>query len=66
VAILALRRQYVPANLGLEVADPSLPFTPCLHTTPAALRVVMSNSLGFGGSNASLVFSRVAGEEKAS
>ncbi len=58
VCVLALERQRVPANLGLRRADPQLPFEPVAHTRAAELRIALSNSLGFGGNNCSLVIER--------
>lgn len=58
VSILALRHQRVPANLGLVSLDPAVEVSPTPETRDAALNVVMSNSLGFGGGNCSLVFQR--------
>lgn len=58
VSILALHHQRVPANLGLKVADPAIAFSPPVETLDARLDVVMSNSLGFGGGNCSLIFGR--------
>jgi 3-oxoacyl-[acyl-carrier-protein] synthase II len=61
LSILALRHQTLPPTLNLhdpeEVAKQFdlVPLTP----KPKALRHVLSNSFGFGGVNASLVFSAV-------
>jgi 3-oxoacyl-[acyl-carrier-protein] synthase II len=59
--LLALRDQIVPATLNLD--NPSV--TTALDLVPQKPRarevnVVLSNSFGFGGTNASLVFRRVA------
>jgi 3-oxoacyl-[acyl-carrier-protein] synthase II len=59
--LLALRDQIVPATLNLD--NPSV--TTALDLVPNKPRarevnVVLSNSFGFGGTNASLVFRRVA------
>jgi 3-oxoacyl-[acyl-carrier-protein] synthase II len=59
--VLALRDQIVPATLNLD--NPSV--TTALDLVPQKPRarevnVVLSNSFGFGGTNASLVFRRVA------
>ena len=56
VSILAIREGFVPANVGCETVDPELGLSPVLHGASAAPRVVLSNSFGFGGNNASLVF----------
>ena len=59
--LLALRDQIVPATLNLD--NPSV--TTALDLVPHKPRarevnVVLSNSFGFGGTNASLLFRRVA------
>ncbi len=61
ISILALRHQMLPPTLNLhdpeEVAR-QFDLVP-LKAKPKALRHVLSNSFGFGGVNASLVFSAV-------
>jgi 3-oxoacyl-[acyl-carrier-protein] synthase II len=55
--ILAIRDGVVPPTLNLENADPAcdLDYVPgCAREMP--LRVALSNSFGFGGTNGSLVF----------
>lgn len=58
VCIEALRRQQFPPNLGFETVDPAIGLTPVARTHPAPLKHVMSNSFGFGGNNAVLIFSQ--------
>ena len=60
VCILALEHQRVPANLGLRQADPEIGIHPVPHTCDAQVRVALSNSLGFGGSNGSIVLARAS------
>jgi 3-oxoacyl-[acyl-carrier-protein] synthase II len=57
VCVMALEHQCVPANLGLRHCDPGIGFLPVTETHAAALQMVMSNSMGFGGNNCSLIFS---------
>jgi len=64
VCIEALRRQHVPANPGFTQADPAIGLTPVLRTQPARLQHVMSNSFGFGGNNAVLIFSHADASPK--
>ena len=57
ISILALKNQFVPPNVNFESPDEG-----CALNVPAAaqsrpLRTVLSNSFGFGGLNASLLFS---------
>lgn len=54
---LALQQQFVPANLNLQQVDAELNLQPVTHTLPAKVQHAMSNSFGFGGNNATLIFS---------
>ncbi|HEY5792913.1 MAG TPA: beta-ketoacyl-[acyl-carrier-protein] synthase family protein, partial [Chthoniobacterales bacterium] len=55
--ILALRGQFLPPNLNFTTPDEAIPVNVAANPArPAALRSALSNSFGFGGSNASLVF----------
>jgi 3-oxoacyl-[acyl-carrier-protein] synthase-1/3-oxoacyl-[acyl-carrier-protein] synthase II len=47
----------IPPNVGLQQVDPELGLDPVRTPTSHPATVVQSNSLGFGGSNASLVLS---------
>ena len=57
--VLAMRHGRIPATLNLENPDPEcdLDYTPV--TTPKKIRVAVSNSFGFGGQNAVLLFRAV-------
>lgn len=57
VCIEALRRQQLPANPGFSQIDPAIGMSPVTETRAAKLTHVMSNSFGFGGNNAVLIFS---------
>jgi 3-oxoacyl-(acyl-carrier-protein) synthase len=57
ICVEALRRQELPPNLGFENVDPAIGLTPISRLAPARLTHVMSNSFGFGGNNAVLIFS---------
>ena len=61
VSILAMERGAVPPNLGLREVDPKVPFQPVSEMTPATIDVAMSTSLGFGGNNSAVVFSKLGG-----
>ena len=54
----ALEQQFVPANLNLQQLDPALMLNPVTQTTPALLQHCLTNSFGFGGNNACLIFSK--------
>jgi 3-oxoacyl-[acyl-carrier-protein] synthase II len=59
---LALRHQIMPPTINLETPDPEcdLDFVP--HTArPAAITHALSNSFGFGGTNAALLMRRFDG-----
>ncbi len=59
-AILALCRGFLPPTLNLENVDESCrgPLHVPVAASAARLKAVMSNAFGFGGVNASLIFSR--------
>lgn len=57
VCIEALRRQQLPANPGFSQPDPAIGLTPVTELRATKLTHVMSNSFGFGGNNAVLIFS---------
>jgi 3-oxoacyl-[acyl-carrier-protein] synthase II len=60
-AILAIRDGRVPLTLNLTNPDPvSSAFKHVIEASAdVAVDVAMSNSFGFGGTNASLMFSRI-------
>ena len=64
-SILALQNSVVPPTINLENPDPDCDLDYVANRArPAPLRYAMTNSLGFGGHNASLVFGQVAGEQE--
>ncbi len=56
ISLLALRHGLLPAGLNTTEPDPALRLDYLRANRHAPLRAVLSNSFGFGGSNASLVF----------
>ena len=55
--LLMLRDGFMAASANIEALDPRVGDAPILRETrEARLRTVMSNSFGFGGTNAALVF----------
>jgi 3-oxoacyl-[acyl-carrier-protein] synthase-1 len=56
VCVLALQHGFMPAGLNVTTPDPTLQVLVLHEPRQQPLRVVASNSFGFGGSNASLVF----------
>ena len=58
---LALRDDFLPATIHYEQPDPAcdLDYIPCTARR-AHIRTAMSNSLGFGGQNSSLILTQYA------
>ena len=54
--LLALLHQFLPSNINFSVSDDDLTLNIVANETrPAILRTVLSNSFGFGGTNASIL-----------
>lgn len=61
-SVMAIKDGFIPATINYQVPDPDLDLDYVPNEGRAAeLRVVMSNSLGFGGHNASLLFKKWEG-----
>ena len=58
VCALALEHGLLPPSVGTRTPDPAIPVDLIMVPRTASLRHVLSNSFGFGGSNASLLLSR--------
>jgi 3-oxoacyl-(acyl-carrier-protein) synthase len=58
VCVEALRHQEIPSNPGFHTPDPAIGIEPVTNFHRASLTHVMSNSFGFGGNNAVLIFSK--------
>lgn len=58
VCLMALREQWLPPEMAFEVADPACKFPVVHRPQDANVEVALSNSFGFGGVNASLIFRR--------
>jgi len=59
IAVWALQNDIIPANVGLKELDPLVgKVTIAKRPTQKNLRVAMSNSSGFGGSNVSIIVSK--------
>ncbi len=63
IIVLALRDQILPPTINLETPDPEcdLDFVPN-HARKASVEYALSNSFGFGGTNAALIFKRWSGK----
>jgi 3-oxoacyl-(acyl-carrier-protein) synthase len=58
ISVIAIDEGLVPANHGLVTADPKLGLSPVAKPMRVPVDTVLSNSFGFGGNNACLVFSK--------
>ena len=56
IAMIAIENGLMPSGLNVQERDPALHLNYLLDNRSATLHRVLSNSFGFGGSNASLVF----------
>jgi 3-oxoacyl-[acyl-carrier-protein] synthase II len=63
ISVLALRDQIVPPTINQEHPDPAcdLDYVPN-HSRKVEMEYALSNSFGFGGTNASLLFKRWSGK----
>jgi 3-oxoacyl-[acyl-carrier-protein] synthase II len=63
ISVLALRDQVLPPTINLETPDPEcdLDYVPNV-ARKASVEYALSNSFGFGGTNAALIFKRWAGK----
>jgi 3-oxoacyl-[acyl-carrier-protein] synthase II len=56
VSLLGLRHQFLPPNINFAALDDDLDLSIVANDArPAVLRTVLSNSFGFGGTNASIL-----------
>lgn len=60
VCLMALREQWLPPEITLEIPDPACQFPIVREPQDARLNVALSNSFGFGGVNATLILRRWA------
>ena len=56
ICLLALKHGILPASLNIREPDPACQFDLVRAPRDAELHTVLTNSFGFGGSNASLIF----------
>jgi 3-oxoacyl-(acyl-carrier-protein) synthase len=61
VCLLALQHQFLPANINFRAPDEDVDLNIVANESRAAsLKTVLSNSFGFGGTNASIVMRKNA------
>jgi 3-oxoacyl-[acyl-carrier-protein] synthase-1 len=60
-AIETLASGLIPGTLNLQSLDPDIAITMTAENTPRLPQHVMTNSFGFGGNNACLIFSKTSG-----
>jgi 3-oxoacyl-[acyl-carrier-protein] synthase II len=58
ICLIALEHQFIPASLHVREADPVCEFDLVREPRDAALNRVLTNSFGFGGANATLIFGK--------
>ena len=60
ISLLALHHQFLPPNINFDALDDSLDLNVVANESRSAvLRMALSNSFGFGGTNASILIRRV-------
>jgi 3-oxoacyl-[acyl-carrier-protein] synthase II len=60
ISLLALRHQFLPPNINFDALDDRLDLNVVANESrPAVMRMALSNSFGFGGTNASILIRRV-------
>ncbi len=55
LCLMAIQRGRIPRNLGLRTVDERIGFEPVRECIDKSIRAAMSNSLGFGGTNCSVI-----------
>lgn len=61
ISLIALRDQFLPANINFKSGDADIPLNIVANKAKLApVRTVLSNSFGFGGTNASIILQREA------
>ncbi len=60
ICLMALRGQWMPPTTNIHAVDPMCSFRVVRKPAAAALNYILTNSFGFGGANASLIFRRCA------
>ena len=61
VSVIAVSKNFLPANTGWHKPDPALGLLPLTQPTSQRTTAVLSNSFGFGGNNGCLVITKADG-----
>jgi 3-oxoacyl-(acyl-carrier-protein) synthase len=60
-SVIAIGQKFLPPNINFQILDPAWDLDIVANAArPAGVRSVLSNSFGFGGTNASIVLKEVA------
>ena len=59
ICLMAMRGQWLPGSLNIRETDPAVCFDVVRSFREAPVKVALTNSFGFGGTNATLVFTDV-------
>jgi 3-oxoacyl-[acyl-carrier-protein] synthase-1 len=59
ITLEAMRHGLIPGTLNCEEPDPEFRFSVLQHNVSQDIQHAMTNSFGFGGNNATLIFSRL-------
>ncbi len=59
ITLESMKHGIVPGTLNCEEPDPEFSFPILMENTKSPIRHAMSNSFGFGGNNAALIFGRI-------
>jgi 3-oxoacyl-[acyl-carrier-protein] synthase II len=58
ICLMTLREQFLPPQISIQQADPAVRFQIVRQPTKRPVEIALSNSFGFGGANATLIFRR--------
>lgn len=66
ICLMAMRGQWLPASLNVREVDDAVSFNLVREWREARVKVALTNSFGFGGTNATLAFKELSGAASAS
>ncbi|MBA4536818.1 beta-ketoacyl-[acyl-carrier-protein] synthase family protein [Bacillus aquiflavi] len=62
ICLLAMEKNTIPPSVNLQAKDPKVDVDIVGSSRKKDLKVIVSNSFGFGGNNCTLIFKKLAGE----